>query len=180
MRGGVLAIVEDLERGCQCHGRHAVGLAAHDHLGQTHIVVRIQRVQLQGVVNKVEDIACAHQVTHTDGDGVQGAGQTVPQREIGVVAVVAAVVAGPAAPCIGVSAQLLVRKAHQTVFAAVVLIPDDHVPLLVQGRVVEHGGPVDQAILDAKRIGTDGFDGGARLPGHAVSTVQGEALGLLA
>ena len=76
--------------------------------------------------------------------------------------------------------ELLVGKAHQAVLAAVVLIPDDHVLLLVQGRIVEHGGPVHQPVLHAQCIGADGLDGGAGLPLHAVGAVQREALGLFA
>ena len=180
VRGGVLAVIEDLEGSGQRRGGHAVGLAAHDHLGKAHVVGGVQGGQLQGVVDKVEDVACAHQVAHPDGDGVQGAGQTVPQGQVAAVAIIAAVVAGPAAPCVGVGLELTVGKAHQAVFAAVVLIPDDHVLLLVQGRVVEHGGPVHQPVLHAQRVRTDGLDGGAGLPGHTVSTVQGKALGLFA
>ena len=172
MRGGVLAIVEDLERSCQRRGRNAMSLTAHDHLRQTHIVYRVQRVQLQGVVHKIEDVACAHQITHTHRNGVQRAGQTVPQRHITVVAVVAAIVTGPAAPCVGISAQLLVGKAHQAVLAAVILIADHHILLLIQGRVVEHGGPVHQTILYTQCIRTDRLDGRTRLTSDAVGTVQ--------
>ena len=180
VRGGVLAIVEDLERSCQRRGRNAMGLTAHDHLRQTHIVYRVQRVQLQGVVHKIEDVACAHQITHTHRNGVQRAGQTVPQRHITVVAVVAAIVAGPAAPCVGISAQLLVGKAHQAVLAAVILIADHHILLLIQGRVVEHGGPVHQTILYTQCIRTDRLDGRTRLTSDTVGTVQREALVLFA
>ena len=107
VRGGVLAIIEDLEGRGQRHGRNALGLAAHNHLRQTHVVGGIQRIQLQGVVDEVENIACAHKVAHADCDGIQRAGKAVPQREIAAVAIVAAVVARPAAPCVGVSAELL-------------------------------------------------------------------------
>ena len=180
VRGGVPAVIEDLEGSGQCRRRNAVGLAAHDHLGEAHIAGGVQRIQLQGVIDEVEDVACAHKVAHADGNGVQRAGQTVPQRDIGVVAVVAAVVAGPAAPCVGVGFQLGIGQAHQAVLAAVILIADDHILLEVEGRVVEHGGPVDQTVLDAQRISADGLDGRTGLPGHTVSAVQGEALGLLA
>ena len=180
VRGGILAIVEDLECSRQSRGRNAMGLAAHDHLGKTHIVHRVQRVQLQGVINKVEDIACAHQIAHADRDGVQRAGKAVPQRDIAVVAIIAAVVPGPAAPCVGVSTQLLVRQAHQAVLAAVVFVTDHHVLLLVQGGVVEHGRPVHQTIFNAQCIGANGLDGRTRLAGDAVSAVQREASGLFA
>ena len=180
MRGGILAVVEDLEGCGQRRGRDAVGLAAHDHLGKADVAGGVQRVQLQGIIDEVEDVACAHQVAHADGDGVQRAGQTVPQRQVGVVAVVAAIVAGPAAPCVGVGFQLGVGHAHQAVLSAVLLIADDHILLEVEGRVVQHGGPVDKAVLDAQSVGADGLDGRSSLPGDAVSTVQGETLGLLA
>ena len=135
---------------------------------------------MQGVVDEVEDIACAHKVAHADCDGIQRAVKAVPQREIAAVAIVAAVVARPAAPCVGVSAELLVREPHQAILAAVVLVPDDHILLLVQGGVVEHGGPVDQTVLNAQRIGTDGLDGRTGLPLHIIGAVQGKALGLFA
>ena len=180
MGRGVLAVIEDLERCRQRHRGDAVGLAAHDHLRKAHVVDRVQRIELQGIVDEVEDVACTHEVAHPDGDGVQRAGKAVPERQVGVVAVVAAVVAGPAAPCVGIGLQLLVGQAHQAVLPAVVLVADDHILLEVEGRVVEHGGPVDQTILDAQRIRTDGLDGGAGLPGDAISAVQGKALGLFA
>ena len=180
VRRGVLAVVEDLERRRQRHRGDAVGLAAHDHLCKAHIVDGVQRAELQGIVDEVEDVVRTHEVANADGDGVQGACEAVPERQVGAVAVVTAVVAGPAAPCVGVGFQLLVRQAHEAVPAAVVLVTDDHVLLEVEGRVVEHGGPVDQTILDAQRIGADGLDGRTGLTGDAVGAVQGKALGLFA
>ena len=180
VRGGVLAVVEDLEGRRQVHRGDAVGLAAHDQGGEPHIVDRVKGIQLQGVVEEVEDGVGPHQVAHADGDGVQGAGQAVPQGDVGVVAVVAAVVLGPAAPGVGVSPQRLVRQARQAVAAAVVVVPDDHVALEVERGVVQHGGPVDQPVLDAQRIGADGLDGRAGLPCHAVGAVQRQVAGLFA
>ena len=110
-----------------------MGLAAHDHLCKAHIVDGVQRAELQGIVDEVEDVVRAHEVANADGDGVQGAGEAVPERQVGAVAVVAAVVAGPAAPCVGVGFQLLVRQTHEAVPAAVVLVTDDHVLLEVEG-----------------------------------------------
>ena len=180
VRGGVLAVVEDLEGRRQVHRGDAVGLAAHDQRGQAHVVDRVKGIQLQGVVEEVEDGVGPHQVAHADGDGVQGAGQAVPQGDVGVVAVVAAVVLGPAAPGVGVGPQRLVRQARQAVAAAVVIVPDHHVALQVEGGVVQHGGPVDQPVLDAQSVGADGFDGRAGLPGDAVGAVEGQVAGLFA
>ena len=49
VRGGILTVVEDLEGRRQCHGGHALGLAAHDHLGQTHVIGGVQHGQLQQI-----------------------------------------------------------------------------------------------------------------------------------
>ena len=46
VRGGVLAVIEDLEGSGQRRGGHAVGLAAHDHLGKANVVGGVQGLSL--------------------------------------------------------------------------------------------------------------------------------------